>query len=256
MSRARAPAGVLASDRSTPDLSDGACQLWWARRGPLTPRFIGMLDDVERARASAYVRPADRERFVLACVVTRSVLGANLSMSPADVVLDRTCQDCGLAHGKVRVVDESSTVQLSVSHSGDAVVVAFHRSAPVGVDVERIDRGLDHAQLAEEVLTGAESAQLRRLDPAARPRAFTTYWARKEAIVKATGEGLRAPLREIAVSAPDRPARLLSRADRPELVDALWLHDMAAPPGYVAAIAILGYRAPVLELCAQPHLDL
>jgi 4'-phosphopantetheinyl transferase len=217
---------------------------------------MDMLDDVERARAAAYVRSADCERFVLACGVTRSVLGAHLSISPADVVLDRTCQDCGQPHGKVRVVDEGSTVQLSVSHSGDAVVVAFHRSAPVGVDVERIDRGLDHARLAEQVLTDAELAQLRRLHPTARPRAFTTYWARKEAIVKATGEGLRAPLREIALSAPDRPARLLSRADRPDLVDTLWLHDLAAPPGYVAAVAVLGDRSPVLELGARSRLDL
>lgn len=241
-------------DGSRADLRDGACQVWWARRTPPPARLLGLLDGVERDRAAAYRRAEDRERFVLGVAVTRGVLGAYLAIPAADVVLDRTCPDCGRPHGKVRLAVEGERVELSVSHSGDLVVVAFHRSAAVGVDVERVDPALDHSELYADVLADGEVAQLGELDPAARPRAFMTYWTRKEAVVKATGEGLSAPS-QVVVSAPGDDPRLLSRPDRARQVTATRLHDLDPGPGYVAALAVLGDDPPVVQLDAGPWLE-
>lgn len=235
---------------SSAGLRTGTCQVWWARRTPLPARLEEILDEHERSRAAAYRREADRERFVIGCVVTRRVLGAHLGLSPAAVPLDRTCRDCGRPHGKVRLAIEGEPVQLSVSHSGDLVAIAFHRSAPVGIDVERTDPSLDPAELCANVLTSVERAALFGLEPASRPGAFTRYWTRKEAVVKATGEGLRARLDDIAVSAPWEPARLLSRVGRADLVRMTRLHDLDARPGYSAALAVLGEDPPVHELDA------
>lgn len=246
MREVRAPAGDRPAGGAG-ELRDGVCQVWWARRVPLRPRFLEVLDDVERGRMSALRQDADRERFVLGCVVTRGVLADHLGVTPAGVPLERTCPDCGQPHGKVRLDVDGDRMQLSISHSGDLVAVAFHHRAPVGVDVERVDHALDPAELYADALTRDETARLVALDPAVRPAAFATYWARKEAIVKATGEGLRATLSQIAVSAPDEPPRLLARADRPDLVRTARLHDLDAGPGYAAALAVLGENPPVRE---------
>lgn len=244
------PAGAGWTADRAGELRDGVCQVWWARRVPLRRRFVELLDDVERGRMSALREAADRERFVLGCVVTRSVLGAHVGSAPADVALDRTCPECGAPHGKVRLDVEDDPTQLSISHSGDLVVVALHRSAPVGVDVERVDRARDPAELYADALTRAETARMLALEPAARHDAFARTWARKEAIVKATGEGLRATLSQIEVSAADEPARLLARPDRPDLVRLTRLHDLDAGAGYAAALAVLGEDPLVQELDA------
>ena len=93
---------------------------------------------------AAYARQEDKDRFLLGCAVTRRVLGIQLMIPPSDVRLDRTCEDCGRPHGKVKV----EGMQLSVSHSGDLIGVAFHPTAPVGLDVEKVDLGIDANALA------------------------------------------------------------------------------------------------------------
>jgi 4'-phosphopantetheinyl transferase len=194
---------------------------------------------VERARYRALAQEADRQRFVLGCVITRTVLGHHFGMAPGDVPLDRTCRDCGRPHGKVRDARGSPPVEMSVSHSGDRVAVAFCRGAAVGVDVERLDRGIDPAALSYHVLAETEAACVNGLAPSARAAAFITYWVRKEAILKATGVGLGAPLTDVVVSPPAEAPRLLRPC--PEVPDtgAMRLHDLAPRPGYAAALAVM-----------------
>ncbi len=118
---------------------------------------------------------------------------------------------------------------------------------PVGVDVEQLD-GRPHplggdgdtGALARLVLSGTEQAALGALPPAARPRAFLVAWTRKEAVTKATGDGLRAAFSEVVVAAgTGGPPRLVSwpyeRSPRE-----VTLLDLDAAAGYVAALAVLG----------------
>lgn len=142
-----------------------------------------------RDRLTAYRRQEDRDRFLLGCATVRRVVGALLGIAPGAVVLDRSCADCGRPHGKVRVVAPHPP-ELSVSHSGDVVLVAVHRGAPIGVDVERVDPDLDTASLSGFVLSPEEAEVVGSVPAADRTRAFTTYWTRKEAVLKATGDGL------------------------------------------------------------------
>lgn len=238
--------------RLMPNLRDGACQVWWARRAPVRQGLLQVLDAVERDRLNSFVRVGDRERFVLGSAVTRHVLGGHLSIAPRDVILDRTCPDCGQPHGKVRLrADER--VELSVSHSGEFVVVAFHfGGTAVGVDIQSTDSRLDPVDLSALVLAEAELMFLRSLHPAARAHAFVKYWTRKEAVVKATGDGLRASLPDITVTSPDLPAALLGWAGQPGFVDGAQLHDLDPGPGYSGALALLcGTAVPVRHIDAD-----
>jgi 4'-phosphopantetheinyl transferase len=143
-------------------------------------------------------------------------------------------------------------MELSVSHSGDLIAVAFHPSTPVGLDVEKVDPNLDADSVATVSLAPMEAAELAKYDPAARARAFTTYWTRKEAIVKATGDGIRADLRRVVVSPPDQPAALI---EWPGYDGRVHLVDLEAGSDYAAAVAILsGDPVTVNSIDAAPLL--
>jgi 4'-phosphopantetheinyl transferase len=108
-------------------------------------------------------------------------------------------------------------------------MVAVGHGGPVGVDVESVHR-FDLPGLRAVVLHDSEEAT----DAADLAR----IWVRKEALLKATGEGLRVDPRSVRVSSPREPAALLewgaeSRA-RPVL------YDVPVDQGHVAAVAVLG----------------
>ncbi|MFB6718719.1 4'-phosphopantetheinyl transferase family protein [Kribbella sp. NPDC056345] len=201
-------------------------EVWWARVGQARPEFVADLNAVEQQRYAAYRRDADKARFLLGVTMVRRLLGARMSLPSASVVLDRTCPDCGKPHGKVR----ADGVELSVSHSGDWVGLAIG-TAPVGLDVEQIDSRVEVDGVAGMSLAPEELAELARAHD--KPRAFATYWTRKEALLKATGEGI-AGLQSVVVSGPDQPPVVLKWEG-----GAVQLADLEVGNGYAAALAVL-----------------
>lgn len=224
---------------TVPPLAPRVAQVWWARVQDVGSQHDVLLGPADLERRARLARPADRQRLTAAWAVTRVVLGAAVGAPPPRLRIDRTCPECGAQHGKPRLLDEPM-VQFSLSHSGDRVAVAVHLGGPVGVDVEEIGR-FDDEQLdllAAQVLAAEEQAELRRCPPAVRAAVFTIYWTRKEAVVKATGEGLSAMV-ETVVSPPSSRPRVhrtdsaAGRRFRP-----IGLHQLCAPPGCVAAVAV------------------
>lgn len=187
-----------------------------------------MLDPVERRRRERYLRTEDRDRFTLGVAMTRLALAGLLDLPPAAVPLTRACRDCGEPHGPPVV---AGGPHLSVSHSGDRVALALSPGGPVGIDVEACSRQLD-SSIERHVLAPDESA-------APEGDGIFTYWTRKEALVKATGDGLRAPMTEITVSPPTEPPRLLAWAGRADLVGRFTMHALNPGPGYAACLALI-----------------
>ena len=225
--------------RSGPDPAPlpGVCQVWWARPGDVRPEHDALLSREDLVRRARLACPADRRRLTAGTAVARLVLGAALGTPPAELRIDRTCSACGSAHGRPRLPDDAG-LHFSVSHSGDCAVVAVLPGTPVGVDVEAVGRfaPAEVGELAGCTLAAGEQAHLARLPPAEQPEAFTVSWVRREAVLKATGHGLGGPPDELVVTPPSTPPRVLHR-DGPEPV---WLRDLPAPCGYVAALAGLG----------------
>lgn len=226
---------------SAPSLRSSACQVWWARPSDASARLAALLDADERQRWSALRRLADRNRFVVACGLTRLVLATHLGRSPAEISIARACPQCGTPHGKPQLAHPPPTgpLEFSISHSGSRVVVALAHETPVGVDVERVRPELPVDELAPDVLTPLEGRTIRDLAGEERTLGFFVYWTRKEAVLKATGRGLGLPLRSFAVSGPREPARLVVTPESgPALV--MSLHDLDPGNGYVACLAVLG----------------
>jgi 4'-phosphopantetheinyl transferase len=244
-------------------LPEGTAEVWWARRQDASPRYLALLDETERRRWTAYRRDADRERFLTGCVLAKAVLARYAGLRPADVRFDRTCGQCGEPHGKPAFAGGTvaggtvaggtvagGALEHSVAHSGDLVAVAVAGN-PVGVDVEQLD-GRSHPlggdgdpeALGRLVLSAAEQAALAAIPPPGRARAFLVAWTRKEAVTKATGDGMRAAFSEVVVAADAGPPRLVAWP-YPRDPRAVTLLDLGAAPGYVAALAVLGRCAAV-----------
>ncbi|QRP46835.1 4'-phosphopantetheinyl transferase superfamily protein [Amycolatopsis sp. FDAARGOS 1241] len=208
----------------------------WSEPLPAQERFLRLLDELERVRYGSYRQELDRRRFLTGRVLAKTLTAARLGGSPESVVFDATCADCGKPHGRPTV--PGSDLTLSISHSGNLVGVAATDGVPVGLDVETSSRKADRS-LIEYALSPAEQAAVAELPEADRPAAFFVYWTRKEAVMKATGKGLKIPLQSITFSAHDAPAALVSSTD-PALDPARTrLADLKAAEGHRAAVAAL-----------------
>jgi len=213
-----------------PPVTEVACTVWWASVHQLSRAHLALLSEDELRYARGKRQPADQTRSMLAAAVLRLVVGRRTGTPPERVLVERQCPDCGGAHGRPYL--PGSALHTSVSHSGRWVAVALTEAGAIGVDVEQ-RTAIDLALLAPAVLAPDE-----RLDTS---KEFFAMWTRKEAVVKATGEGLRAPLTAVRVEDVDRRPVLREYPKRPGL--GAQLFDLAAKPGYTAAIAVLSTTA-------------
>jgi 4'-phosphopantetheinyl transferase len=205
------------------------CTVWWARPLPSESRYLALLDEPEGERHQAYRREIDRRRFLTGRVLAKTVLGACLGLAPDAVRFDARCDDCGKPHGKPKVAG----VEFSISHSGERIGLAV-TTVPVGLDVETENRRAEDSLIAY-ALNETEQQALRGLDGDARASEFFQYWTRKEALMKATGRGLKIPLHSITLDG----ARLAQSTD-PALDPATTqLADLHPGEGYRAAVALL-----------------
>jgi 4'-phosphopantetheinyl transferase len=232
-----------------PDLRNDECQVWWASLADCADWHTELLDQTERQRRRKYLRAADRDRFTVGVALTRLVLGAQLGIPPAKVPLDRTCARCGKPHGRPRLAT-GAALDFSISHSGELIALAVARNEAgarraVGVDVEQMSAAVADEAPVDIVLSPAELITFRRLSIAAQPFAFFRYWVRKEALLKATGDGLAIPMTHLTVSGPDQPPWLAEWQGRPDLPESVAIHDLEARPGYASALAIIGCGAVV-----------
>jgi len=199
--------------------------VWVANVAWRRPAHDALLDSVERARASAYVREADCTRFVVGVALLKLVVAREEGVAPTAVRVDRRCATCGRAHGAPSIV--GSDLHVSVSHSGERVVVAITPAGPVGVDVEEREARVALPSTMD-VLTAAEP--LWNIDD------LLTYWCRKESALKATGAGLAVSPLDVVVSPANEPARLVSY--KGAALTAL-IADLGLGLGYAAAITVL-----------------
>jgi 4'-phosphopantetheinyl transferase len=232
-----------------PDLTAGTVHVWLARRHDASARHAGLLDETEQGRWTAYRRDEDRQRFLAGCGLAKIAIAQYTGQRPAEVRFARTCRRCGKSHGKPAI--EGGGLEHSVTHSGDLVAVAVAR-VPVGLDLEQLDGRLqrlgghgDVDGLADLVLADVERAALAAVPPPGRAREFLVAWTRKEAVTKATGDGLRVAFSDVIVAADAGPPRLVSWPYHRSPRD-VSLFDLDLDAGYVAALAVLGRCEEVL----------
>jgi 4'-phosphopantetheinyl transferase len=147
------------------------------------------------------------------------------------------------AFGKPFFADGKATygLRFNLSHSHRLALIAITRDREVGVDIEYMRPDFVTDDVAAHFFSRAEVEQFGAVAPEMKTQAFFNCWTRKEAYIKARGEGLSCPLDQFDVSvAPDSPAMLLnSRIDSDEV--SRWsFQDLFAEPGYAATLAVEG----------------
>jgi 4'-phosphopantetheinyl transferase len=221
-------------------LGNGAVHVWRVFLDQIpsqVDRFQNTMADDERSKADRFYFSRDRDHFIVARGVLRALLGRYLDRAPESLSFTYS------THGKPALASESDAggIRFNISHSHGTALCAFTRGRAIGVDLEFIRCDLEAEQIANRFFSRSEIAALRALPLRLRKYAFFLCWTRKEAYIKARGEGLSMPLDQFEVSLiPGEPAALLST--QPDSDEALrWsLRNLTPASGYAAALATKG----------------
>jgi 4'-phosphopantetheinyl transferase len=200
-------------------------------------RFLDTLAADEQERAARFHFERDREHFIVARGVLRAILGSYLNRAPESLSF------CYSSYGKPALAGASdgNAIRFNVSHSHGAALYAVTRGREVGIDLERIRSDIAITEIAERFFSRREVATLRTLPAEVQRQAFFHCWTRKEAYIKARGEGLSLPLDQFDVSlASGEPDALLGSQRDPSEASSWLLQELAYAPGYVAALAAEG----------------
>ena len=195
-----------------------------------------LLSDAERHRARRFAFDRDARRFILARAGLRELLAARLGVRAESIEFEYG------AHGKPALSRRFADAELhfNVSHCDDVAAYAFSCGHAIGIDVEAVRVISDADDIAARYFSRRENATYGALNQRDRPLGFFNCWTRKEAFVRALGDGLSIPLDRFDVTlAPGEPAKVL-RVDNTPGDDSGWqLESLCPAAGYVAAIASL-----------------
>ena len=221
-------------------LNDDAVHVWCASLNQTVScveRLTRSLSREECTRAECFYFAKDRLGFVVRRGLLRTILSYYLDIQP-----DRVKFRYG-SHGKPELAEMflRSTLRFNLSHSERLALYAVTRLRSVGVDVEYVRPIADAAEIVQRYFSLQERAAFLELPASLRLLGFFNCWTRKEAYLKALGDGLARPLDAFAVSlAPGDSARLRSIEGSPRDASRWFLQDMVPASGYVAALAVEG----------------
>ena len=195
---------------------------------------LELLSADERARAERFVFDVHRRRFVACRAALRRLLADRLGVAPRELRFE---------YGPVGKpsLGAGAGLRFNVSHSDRYAVLALAQGAELGVDIERVRPLRDMDLVADRVFSAAERAGLNAVPADRKAEAFFAGWTRKEAYIKARGEGI-ALLGAIEVAlVPDDSPRLIRVTGKPDEPERWSIGAFSPVPGFAAAICIEGH---------------
>lgn len=210
--------------------------VWWCslvQPAEIVAELGSSLSSAENERAARFGSAALRERYITGRAVLRRLLGDALSMPPATVPIVRS------RRGRP-VLQSTPSIDFNVSHTRGTAVFAIGtglaEGVRVGVDVEHTERILGVDRLARKLLTAAERDAMAPLGQSERRRRFLQTWTCKEAMSKATGDGLSAPFGKFSVN-PGTLPQLLEGPD-PYTLGRWQLYRVPMPGDFIVTLAL------------------
>src|SRR5664279_1947730 len=200
---------------TAPPLEGGEVHVWRQRLDvapPALESFSKLLSHQEGHRAQRFRFDEGRTEYIVSRGMLRVLLAAYQRTAPDQL------QFAYSEFGRPKLVADEATEQIefNISHSGGLTLLAFARHHQIGIDVEEVRTNFDPTEIAENYFSQSERRILCTLPPKLRHEAFFRCWTRKEAFIKALGEGLSHSLDAFDVSlSPGDPAALL--ATRPDV---------------------------------------
>jgi len=173
------------------------------------PRLAKTLSPDELARADRFQFDRDRKHFIASRGLLRAILAKYLLIAP------EALRFCYGAFGQPMLAQSLSGLKFSVAHAGGIVIYAFTLGRRIGIDIECLERIAKTDHLVEFHFTPGERVDFHALCPEQKRKAFFRGWTRKEAYLKATGEGLTRPLSQIEVAPAATPPAMAAAGQRP-----------------------------------------
>lgn len=207
------------------------------RTSAQTQSLLQFLSANEIDRANRFHFQKNREHFVVARATLRLILGFYLRMPPEHLRFRYG------EFGKPSLEEDygSHGLRFNLSHSHGLALYAVAAGREVGIDVEFMRPEMTGEDIARRFFSSPEVRMLDRLPMDLRVEGFFNCWTRKEAYIKARGEGLSFPLEQFTVSLkPEQPAALLDVAQQPQEVERWTLKGLTPGIGYAAAVAAEG----------------
>ena len=192
------------------------------------------LDEMDRG--SRFRQERDRRDFVIGRGLVRRLLGRYLDRGPGDMVFSY-----GL-HGKPALdFGLDSSLRFNLAHSGRLLVCAVSLNREVGVDIELIKSFPDQDGVAKGVFTLRERAALAEVDGPEKDLLFFQFWTRKEAYIKADGQGFTLPVNQIEIGrSPGESPRLVGEGDGQGQNGSWSIVDFSPGDQYAGALAVEG----------------
>ena len=227
--------GALARSAAA-SLSNDEVKVWTAR-APTDETALAKLaaeispDERERAKRFAVNEP--RHEFIFGHAVLRQLLGACLNIEPSSLIFGRQ------PHGKPFLLQPKGGHDpgFNLSHSGGMIAIALAWEREVGVDIEYIHGLEEYWDLAPRIFSPRELFELRSLPAPQQRAAFFNGWTRKEAWLKATGEGLTDSLSAIEVTlTPGMKPELLGVPGGCDAKGPWIMREIPLPPDFAGAV--------------------
>jgi 4'-phosphopantetheinyl transferase len=201
--------------------------------------FESILAEDEINRANRFHFQKDRERFVAGRGLLRTILSSYVGVPSDEIIFTYG------SHGKPGLAwqDGRPAIEFNLAHSGGTAIYAITQDRTVGVDIELIQHDFPVQSVAERFFSLSELAELQALPNKMRTEAFFKCWTRKEAFIKARGDGLSCPLSDFDVSlTPGEPARLLHVKWASEEASRWCMEDIESVPNCAGAVVVAGPR--------------
>jgi len=224
------------------ELPEDEVHIWQANLDALalaTESSPLLLSQDEHRRAGRFHFESDRKRYIAGRQFLRKLLSAYFKTDFTGLSFHYSPK------GKPSL-GPASEIRFNVSHR--IALFAFVRGGEVGVDIEQIHKEVNVKEIAERFFSQAEQVKFAAVAEELKQEAFFRCWTRKEAFVKAKGDGLSLALDQFDVSLlPGEPAQLLSTRPDPKEQHRWSMWDLNVGPDYAAALVVEGKVASVVE---------
>jgi 4'-phosphopantetheinyl transferase len=214
----------------------------WRASLEMTPYQVKTLEQLlsadEMDKAERFHFQKDRDHFIAARGILRSILGRYLKMNP-----DKLKIYYG-PYGKPALDEKThgKSLRFNASHSHGLALFSFALDREIGVDLEYIRSDLSDGNIAAQFFSQREAVALNALPENVRQKAFFTLWTRKEAYLKAQGRGLSGDLKQLEVFPSLGYPSEFPEINGSSQEESPWLlMDLAVLPEYAAALAVEGH---------------
>ncbi len=218
-------------------LRPGQIDVWYAlidRTQAEIGEFERLLSPAEAERARRFRKVSDRERYLVQQGILRGLLCQYMDCEPREVDIRSN------SNGKPYLAGpkNAAAIQFSVSHSDDFAVYAFSLIDSIGVDIEKIREFPGMMEIVDQHFTQREKHEILSCPEDQRLILFYRFWTRKEAVLKAQGDGLLRALDSVDVAAGEGPGPWKVGVPVEAGVDEYFVSDIEGPGSFAAAVAI------------------